>query len=71
MLASLEEVKETQRVQGRMLQEIIRHQTGQVVRDGRLPEGATFPLNSYEEFSGMEARLADQAFADGVVSSLC
>ena len=70
MLASLEEVKETQRVQGRMLQEIIRHQTGQVVRDGRLPEGATFPLNSYE-FSGMEARLADQAFAEGVVSSLC
>ena len=65
VLSSLEEVKEVQQIHGRMLQAVLK---GQPHTEARLPEGACFPLASEEQFEAMELKLADSAFADGVVS---
>lgn len=64
----IEDLKETQRVQGGMLQTLIRQ--NKVDSNVSLPQGATatFPLGTVEEFDAMEQKLADPAFASGLVS---
>lgn len=65
----LEDVRETQRVQGSMLQSIMRHLEPQQP-DAVLPEGVTLPLTSMSAFDELEANLSDPACQSAIVSSL-
>lgn len=65
---------ETLRMQGALLNEVLRQLKGggrPQAAQGRLPDGARLPLNSEDEFRALEERLSqDEAFLTGLVSYL-
>ncbi len=63
----LEEVKDTQRVHTRMLNNLLKQKGG--VQVLTVPEGAVFPLNTMEDVEAMCAKLGDAEFNSAVVSS--
>lgn len=63
----LEEIKETQRVQGNMLQSVVRKLSASNEHPV-LPEGIHFPLKSIAEFEDMEKRAEDVPFSNACVS---
>jgi len=63
-------MRETQRIQGSMMQSILRHLEPQLPNVS-LPEGVTLPLTVMSEFDDFEARLNDPAFLKAIVSSFC
>lgn len=66
ILTVLEEIKETQRVHGRMMQTHLRQRDAPAV--SALPEGTVFPLKTVSDVQNMEQKLADPTFLKEVVS---
>lgn len=67
ILYLLEDIKQTQRVHGGLLQSLLRK--GSVVPDDvELPEDAQFPISTLDEFHHMERCLRDTNFQQRVVS---
>lgn len=66
-----QELQETLRIQGSVLNKIWRHLSGGNVTatsSGRLPSGAVLPLSTMDDFRRLEGRLTDTEFAEALVS---
>lgn len=66
ILTLLEEIKETQRLHGRMIQTLLQQRDAPVF--SALPEGTVFPLKTVSDVQNMEQKLADPTFLKEVVS---
>lgn len=67
LLTVLEEIKETQRVHGRMIQSLLTQQDARAV--AALPEDIVFPLRTVSDITAMEQKLSDPTFQKQVVCS--
>lgn len=67
LLTVLEEIKETQRVHGRMIQSLLTQQDARAV--AALPEDIVFPLRTVSDVTAMEQKLSDPTFQKQVVCS--
>ncbi|XP_039536305.1 uncharacterized protein LOC120484925 [Pimephales promelas] len=65
LLTILEEIKETQRVHGRMIQSLLTQRDASTV--AALPEDIVFPLRTVSDVDVMEQKLADPTFHKRVV----
>lgn len=65
LLQVMEEIKETQRVHGQMLQTILKKDKASHPEP---PEGVTFPLSNQDDVQHLEAKLADANLMSAVVS---
>ncbi|XP_019900814.2 uncharacterized protein LOC109615610 [Esox lucius] len=65
LLTVLEEIKETQRVHGRMIQSLLTQRDASAVT--ALPEDVVFPLRTVSDVAAMEQKLADPTFHKQVV----
>ncbi|XP_076748382.1 uncharacterized protein LOC101486720 isoform X2 [Maylandia zebra] len=66
VLTLLEDIKETQRIQSRMLQSLLKQRDGPVA--AVLPEGAVFPLRTVADVEVVEQKLIDPVFLKEVVA---
>ena len=70
-LANQQQLRETQRMQGAVLNELLRQQNGgrrPAVTPTRLPEGTQLPLGTEDDFRNMEERLSqDDGFFEALV----
>nr|XP_055051218.1 uncharacterized protein LOC129437076 [Misgurnus anguillicaudatus] len=67
LLTVLEEIKETQKVHGRMLQSLLTQRDATTVR-AALPEDTVFPLRTVSDVDAMEQKLSDPTFLNQVVA---
>ncbi|XP_016099609.1 uncharacterized protein [Sinocyclocheilus grahami] len=65
LLTILEEVKETQRVHGKMLNALLKKQDGSVVE---VPEGVALPLKTQSDLEALDQKLGDRSVMSAVVT---
>lgn len=65
ILTVLEEVKETQRVHGKMLNVLLKKQDGSMVE---VPEGVVLPLKTQADLEALDQKLGDRSVMSAVVS---
>lgn len=65
LLTVLEEVKETQRVHGKMLNALLKKQDGSVVE---VPEGVVLPLKTQADLEALDQKLSDRSLMSDAVS---
>ncbi|XDV26361.1 hypothetical protein PO909_030105 [Leuciscus waleckii] len=65
LLTVLEEVKETQRVHGKMLNALLKKQDGSVLE---VPEGVVLPLKTQADLEALDQKLGDRSLMSAVVA---
>ncbi|XP_048023088.1 glutamate--tRNA ligase-like [Megalobrama amblycephala] len=65
LLTVLEEVKETQRVHGKMLNALLKKQDGSVLE---VPEGVVLPLKTQADLEALDQKLGDRSVMSAVVT---